>query len=41
MKKENQHLYHRIDELKQSQRSFQTQVEKLQEELSVEYLKYR
>ena len=41
MKKENQRLYQRIDELKQTQGSLQAQVEKLQEELAGEYLRYR
>ena len=41
MKKENQRLYQRIDDLKQHQCSLQAQVEKLQEELAAEYLRYR
>ena len=41
LKKENLRLYRRIDELKQEQRSLETQVQKLQEELATEYLRYR
>ena len=41
MKKENMRLYRRIDELRQDQGSLETQVEKLQEELAAEYLRYR
>jgi DNA-binding XRE family transcriptional regulator len=38
MKRENKRLYHRIDELRQQQLDLESQVERLQEELAVEYL---
>ncbi|CAH1779147.1 unnamed protein product [Owenia fusiformis] len=41
LKKENQRLYTRIEEMKNQEVSLQTQVERLQEELAAEYLKYR
>ena len=41
LKQENKQLYRKMDELRQEQVSLQTQVEKLQEELATEYLKYR
>ena len=41
LKKENQRLYRRIDELRNEQRALEAQVEKLQDELATEYLRYR
>ena len=41
MKEENKRLYKRIDDLRQEQLNLEAQVEKMQEELAVEYLRYR
>ena len=41
LRKQNHLLYSRIDELKLAQHSLQLQVEKLQQELSQEYERYR
>lgn len=41
LKNENKRLYQRIDDLRQEQLALETQVEKLQEELAAEYLRYR
>ena len=41
LKNENKRLYKKIDDLREEQVSLETQVEKLQEELAAEYLRYR
>ena len=41
LKQEKQNLYKRIDGLHQEKIDLETQVEKLQEELAAEYLRYR
>lgn len=38
MRRENRRLYQRIDELRREQKDLEVQVERLQEELAVEYL---